>query len=85
MSRVPYSTNPADYTLNYAPLTTMTSYKYLGVIIAQNLSWTLHVNYIINNANRMLGFLRRNFSHANTTVKLTLYKTLVRPELEYAC
>lgn len=85
VSRVPYSTNPADYTLNNTPLTAVTSYKYLGVIIAQNLSWTLHVNYIINNANRMLGFLRRNFSRANTTVKLTLYKTLVRPKLEYAC
>lgn len=32
----------------------------------------------------MLGYLRRNFSRAPVSLKLLLYKTLVRPKLEYA-
>lgn len=45
----------------------------------------MHVEYITNNANRTLGYLRRNFASAPTSLKLTMFKTLVRPKLEYAC
>ena len=73
------------YSLNNIPLPSVENYKYLGVHISSNLSWNMHVEYVSNNANRMLGFLRRNFSSAPSSIKLTLYKTLVRPKLEYAC
>lgn len=33
----------------------------------------------------MLGYLRRNFSCVTMSVKLNLYKTLVRSKMEYAC
>lgn len=75
---------PADYLLNNTSLTSVTSYKYLGVYIASDLSWQCHINYIINNANRSLGYLRRNFSKAPLATKLILYKSLVRSKLEYA-
>ena len=45
----------------------------------------MHVEHVINNANRMLGFLRRNFSSVPSDLKLKLYTTLVRSKLEYAC
>lgn len=32
----------------------------------------------------MLGYVKRNFSLAPVALKLTLYKTLIRPRLEYA-
>lgn len=73
------------YTLNNHPLELVTVYKYLGVHITSDLSWRTHINYIINNANRMLGFLKRNFFLAPQSLKLILYKTLVRSKLEYAC
>lgn len=76
---------PANYTLNNVTLDTVTSYKYLGIHISSDLSWNHHINYVINNSNRTLGYLRRNFSRAPQAVKLTMYKTLVRPKLEYAC
>lgn len=75
---------PCDYTLNHSNLDLVSSYKYLGVYISNNLSWNTHVDYITNNANRTLGYLRRNFSLAPTNLKLLLYQTLVRPKLEYA-
>lgn len=43
-----------------------------------------HIDLIENNANRTLGYLRRNFSLAPMQLKLLLYKTLVRPKLEYS-
>lgn len=78
-------TNPNAYLLNNSPLSVVSSYKYLGLNITSNLSWHMHVDNICSNANRMLGYLRRNFSSAPSSLKLTLYKTLVRSKLEYAC
>lgn len=72
------------YYLNGTPLEFTTCYKYLGVHITSNLTWALHIEQIINKANRMLGYLRRNFSRAPSSLKLSLYKTLIRPKLEYA-
>ena len=76
--------NVYDYRIAGFVLEQVTSYKYLGVHITANLSWQMHVNYIVNNANRMLGYLRRNFSMAPSSLKLLLYKSLVRSKLEYA-
>lgn len=72
------------YYLNNTPLEIVSSYKYLGVHITNNLTWTKHIEYIINKANRMLGYLRRNFFSAPSSLKLLLYKTLIRSKLEYA-
>lgn len=72
------------YYLNHTPLQQVTTYKYLGVHISSNLSWETHIQYVTSNANRMLGFIKRNFSAAPLSLKLLLYKTLVRTKLEYA-
>lgn len=73
-----------SYFLNNVALDTVNSYKYLGVHITSDLTWGFHIDYVINNANRMLGYLRRNFSKAPSSLKLLLYKALIRPKLEYA-
>lgn len=77
------STTSPPYYLNNIPLDSVNSYKYLGVHITSNLNWSPHIEYI-NNANRMLGYLQRNFSNAPCGLKLQLYKTLIRSKLEYA-
>jgi len=59
--------------------------KYLGVTLNNNLKWSSHIQIISKKANSVLGFLRRNFSTCPTNVKSALYKSLVRPILEYAC
>lgn len=83
--RVTRATNTqTSYYLNNSPLQLVNSYKYLGVHITSNLTWSLHIQNITNNANRMLGYLRRNFSKAPSSLKLLLYKTLIRSKLEYA-
>lgn len=75
--------NP-DYNIRGIALQSVLEYKYLGVHITFDLTWKSHIDYVTNNASRMLGYLKRNFSLAPQSLKLILYKTLVRPKLEYA-
>ena len=56
----------------------------LGVDISSSLSWNPHVDRITGNANRTLGFVRRNIKTKMSKVRETAYNTLVRPQLEYA-
>jgi len=74
-----------EYKLHEHTLAAVTSAKYLGVTITQDLSWDLHISNICAKANQTLGFLRRNLKISSTAVKETAYKTFVRPILEYAC
>ena len=72
------------YSLHGQTLETTSSNKYLGVSVADDLSWGKHITNIANKGNRTLGFLRRNFRDCTDTVKEATYKTMVRPILEYA-
>lgn len=72
------------YSINNKSLESVTCYKYLGVHITSDLTWNTHVEYVVSNANRTLGYIKRNFFQAPSSLKLTLYKSLVRPKLEYA-
>ena len=73
-----------DYILHGQVLESVTSARYLGVDIPGSLSWNPHVDRITGNANRTLGFLRRNIKTKMSKVRETVYNTLVRPQLEYA-
>lgn len=83
VSRAASSSLPSYYLMNTL-LEPVSSYRYLGVHISSTLTWSFHIESIINNANRMLGYIRRNFSSAPIYLKTLLYKTLVRSKLEYA-
>ena len=43
-----------------------------------------HIDRITGNANRTLGYIRRNIKTKNQKVRQTAYNTLVRPQLEYS-
>ena len=58
--------------------------KDLGVIIDQNLTFRDHINSKVNTANRNLGIIFRTFTYIDQEIFLNLYKSLVRPHLEYA-
>ena len=76
---------PTTYTLHGETLEAVASARYLGVDIANDLSWKTHVSRIINNANKSLGFLRRNLkTKKKTLLRENAYKAIVRPQLEYA-
>ena len=75
----------STYHLHGQTLRTVTSAKYLGVTLQQDLSWEPHIRNICAKANQTLGFLRRNLRIGATKVKEASYKAYVRPILEYAC
>ena len=70
------------YTLHGQILEVVTSAKYFGVDISSGLSWNSHIDRITGNANRTLGYIRRNIKSKNQKVRETAYNTLVRPQLE---
>lgn len=76
VSRIKTSAVPS-YNLNNSILEFVPSYRYLGVHISSDLTWSIPIDTIINNANRTLGYLRRNFSSAPVALKTLLYQTLV--------
>ena len=57
--------------------------KDLGVVISDTLSWDEHIKGCVSKANRMIGIIKRTFSYINKDMFLLLYKTFVRPHLEY--
>ncbi len=57
--------------------------KDLGVLVDSSLSFKDHCETAISTANRVLGIIRRSFKYIDRETMLTLYKTLVRPHLEY--
>ena len=66
------------------PLQRVTSVRYLGVELTQDLSWSLHVSHLCAKARQLIGLLyRRFYKHANTATLLQLYKSFIRPHLEY--
>ena len=72
-----------SYSFHNQTLEQVTSAKYLGITITDNLDWGQHVSYVSTKATQTLGFLRRNLALAPRETKDMAYKTLVRPKLEY--
>ena len=72
-------------TLNSHPMERVSSYKYLGVTITEDLSWSSHINEITKKARKHIGLLYHQFYAWSTPdALLTLYKSVVRLHLEYA-
>ena len=70
--------------LNSQILQRTDAYKYLGLLISHDLSWSDHIRTICSKAKRMLGMLyRRFYQYADSNTLLQMYISLVRPHLEY--
>ena len=61
----------------------VTEEKDLGIIIDDKLKFQQHINQQKNKANQRLGMIKRSFSYMDKEMFLTLFKSIVRPHLEY--
>jgi len=61
----------------------VTSTKFLGVILQENLGWSDHITTIATKINKNIGILRALQCKLPTHVLLTLYNTLIYPYLQY--
>ena len=67
------------------PMLRVSTYKYLGVIISDDLSWALHIEEITSKARKLVGMLYRNFYRwSRSDALFKLYLSLIRPHLEFA-
>ena len=74
-----------SYNLNGSQIAVVSAEKDLGVHVSSNLSWNDHIDLIISKANKMLGVIYRTCTiECDQKTLLILYKSLVRPQLEYA-
>ena len=58
--------------------------KDLGVIVTNKLKFDRHCVESCKTANKVLGFISTNFEHKSKEIIVPLYKSMVRPHLEYA-
>ena len=65
-------------------LDSVSAARSLGVDLSTNMNFNTHVNRITSNANKSLGFIKRNIKSKHPGVREAVYKTIVRPQLEYA-
>jgi len=71
------------YTIANKQLEAVKQEKDLGVIIAEDLKPSIHCTESYTKANRMLGLIKRTLSSRQPGIMLNLYKSIVRPHLEY--
>ena len=71
-------------TLNSKYLSVVKKQRHLGVIFQHNLQWTSHIIQALAKAGKTLHMLRRLRSTISPEALVHLYKTYVRPILEYA-
>ncbi|KAJ3659893.1 hypothetical protein Zmor_011555 [Zophobas morio] len=77
--------NPRNcYYLNGVELSKTNTCSDLGVTITSDLSWSEHVACITRKANRTVYLITKAFGKANVKVIVALYKTYIRPILEFA-
>ena len=74
-----------EYKMSGHVIERINHHPYLGVELAEKLSWGEHINIITQKANRSLNFIRRNLGRCSSKTKEMAYKSLVQPHLQYAC
>ena len=57
--------------------------KDLGVLIDKSLKFSEQCNSVAKSANNILGMIKKNITCKNKSIIIKLYKSLVRPKLEY--
>ena len=73
-----------SYTLYLHRLENVPDEKDLGVFVDRKLNFKKHISQKISKANSMLFLIKNTFKHLDKNMFKLLYKSLVRPHLEYA-
>ena len=79
-----YGNKCAEYNLGGEDIGMRDSINDLGITVSKDFKFSCHCSAVVKKANRMLGFIKSSISSRKKDVILPLYKSLVRPHLEYA-
>ena len=72
-----------SYYLNNTVLNATNSETDLGVFTTSHLRSEAHISKVSKIANRLIGLIGRSFEYKSRDIVIRLYKSLVRPHLEY--
>jgi len=72
-----------EYYMGGSKLVEETLEKDLGVWISADMKCSQQCRYAVNKANKVLGMIKRTITYKDLKIMLNLYKTLVRPNVEY--
>ena len=73
-----------QYNMAETPIENVKHEKDLGVTFDQELKFTEHISLKVKKANQTVGMIRKTFTCMDPEIFTPLYKSLVRPHLEYA-
>ena len=71
--------------MNSIPLQELADTRLLGLDLTSNLSWNKYIRSIAKRASQRIGCLYRARQYLPPTVMLYLYKSTIRPVMEYCC
>jgi len=81
-----YNNPKADYVMDGSVLQCISEEKDLRVIVSDDeKKWEKQCCEAVKKANRILGMIKRNFTDRSQSTLTPLYKSLVRPHMEYCC
>ena len=72
-----------EYQLDDHTLEKINNHKDLGVIIDNNSKFHIHSASASKKANQILGIIKKSYNTRDALTFSTLYKSMVRPHLEY--
>ena len=74
-----------NYKIAGKPIERIGTFKDLVIIVDKTLSWSSHIEAIVNKSKKVCGAIKRTVGYnAPLNVKLQLYKSLCRPNLEFS-
>ena len=84
MTNTKKSTNSISYDYTFHSLQKVKEEKDLGVVVDENLNFRKHISGKIAKANSLVFLIKHTFKYLNAEMFKLLFKSLVRPHLEYA-
>ena len=75
--------NGVSLEVNSTAIDRSDSFKYLGVVINQTMSWSEHIDTISTKINQRIGMIKRIRHLLLLHAKLTSYKCLIIPLFDY--
>ena len=72
-----------QFTMNFEDIETASEEKDLGITFQQNLKFSSHIAEKVSKANSTLSLIVRTFDYIEKDSFILLYKSLVRPQVEY--
>ena len=81
--KIPHEYEMVDKCNNVQKLPQDGEEKDLGITFEKTLTFNSHIINTVNKANRIIGLIKRSFSHMDKQMFVSIYKALVRSILDY--